>query len=59
MWNGGYSQHRFSVKDIVACASNLQFVFGTSHYGNLLVLDFLKYKDFLVLFVFELATAVK
>jgi hypothetical protein len=30
MWNvewGKYSQHRFSVKDIVACSSKSQFVF--------------------------------
>jgi hypothetical protein len=27
MWNGGYSQHRFSVTDTVACSSKLNFVF--------------------------------
>jgi hypothetical protein len=27
MCNGGYCTHRFSVKDIVACSSKLQFVF--------------------------------
>jgi hypothetical protein len=54
MCNRGDSQHRFSVKDIVACSSKLQFVFlGPINYGSLLVFGFVNCRDFHFLFVFE------
>jgi hypothetical protein len=42
MCNGGYCKHRFSVKDIAACSSKLQFVFWDRDIG------FVKCRDLLV-----------
>jgi hypothetical protein len=55
MCNGGYSQHRFSVKDINACSSKLEFMsWDRENMGSCLYVGFVKCRDLLVPFVYVL-----